>query len=640
LKIKPIFIEVTNFLSYHYQRFDFKNGLFFISGANGAGKTSFFIESCSYCLYNKSMSGKKLSELINKDATKNMVVSVLLNINNQFVLVERGESPKKFSVFVETKENISFVNKKTRLKINDDEFIKVNDIILKKSNQLAENFDMQEWLEESILKMNHKDFITYVLKSKAKDLSYLEMNKDERDKYLENLFNLGTFRVMNESLKLKMKDQEIIVEKQKKELDKFKIELEFEEKKNLELKELFDRNNEDKINIQKKAIEKLDNEDATTKIIQENLLSTNKEINQLKLVNPVEKIDNHIEQNNQEIIILEKKNDALENSYTKDDKISEIKKKEIEANLSNLDKTIEDDKKEIKTTGEKLKIEIADIEKEIKNQTELLTEHSKSYDNLSDLENKELEILTKQNEATKQNIQENNLIIESNKKKLYDLKTKYEYESGLYETNKKDLNEKKFKLLGKVEASKDLLKNFNIEDKDLLKKEIESQLPLLEKKYPNLYSFLINFSKSLNETIDNISLLENKISKIKEKLDALENNKITVDGLSLDIRHTEVKIFEITEQNDGLKENLDTNKKLIETLNSEISGKLSVFTAKKYNLELKLNNLNNSLNKKQNDLVELRNNYKKMDIEKTKQLELLNKQLQDNLSDAVLLEKN
>jgi DNA repair exonuclease SbcCD ATPase subunit len=402
MNIKPVCIEVNNFLSYYHEKMNLKDGLYFISGSNGAGKTSFFIESTTYCLYNKSMSGKKLSELCNKDNPKNMFVNILLNIDNEYhILVERGESPKRFNVYIETDETIDFKNK-NKVKFNDSEYISFNNIVLKKVDNLAENVDTQEWLEEKFLKMNHVDFITYVLKSKARDLSYLEMTKADRDKYLENLFSLNTFRKMIDKVKIKMKDQEELSNISKNNYDSSQINLKHTIDKKESIIQIFEKQKTEKIDSIKEYINTLQNND--NKSNEYNLIIKNCKNEKVSLDidetlefydDKVNKLNKKINDNKEQIIVYETEYDNKIND-------EKVKQHNVSTKISNIDIIYDEKKKGITESGLSLKSNIENLTKQISSIEYSIENAENEKQKYISVQNDEIVLLEKEIEKQKE----------------------------------------------------------------------------------------------------------------------------------------------------------------------------------------------------------------------------------------------
>ena len=66
-----------------------------IHGTNGSGKST-ILDALTYSLFGKSFRGVNLSQLINTQNKKGMLVECEFNIGNNSFLVRRGMKPKVF----------------------------------------------------------------------------------------------------------------------------------------------------------------------------------------------------------------------------------------------------------------------------------------------------------------------------------------------------------------------------------------------------------------------------------------------------------------------------------------------------------------------------------------------------------------
>ena len=642
MNIKPVFIEVNNFLSYHYQKLEIKDGLFFISGKNGGGKTSFFIESGSYCLFNKSMSGKKLGELVNKDNPKNMFVTILLNIDNKHILIERGESPKRFNIFVETNDVVDF-KKKNRIKIDKSEYIFVNEIALKKAENEAENTDMQDWLEQKFLKMNHNDFITYVLKSRAKDLSYLEMPKIERDKYLENLFDLSTFRTMNDKIKLKISDQKIISDNNKELYDKSVNILHHENEKNEALEKMFDENNLEKISNIEKEITRFEN-DSEKIFFERKILVQNNIIDELNKKDIEFDFFKRKETIEQSIRYHESQIKSITEKYITNKDYDEKLIIQYNNDLSNLDSDLELNKIEITNQGTTLKKSIEQDKIILNNLKQDLLALQSDYDKLVLENNLKQESIDKQHTILQSNLMNNIKDIEEKKSNL--------------NINDKEINEiveqhkseiKKFdkrynNILTQIETTSDLLKQFKIVDKDSLNSEIGKILLEIQNrignKFIHLENFLSNFSETLHNIIVKIDSLENDSIQCKLKIDehirketnALETLKNIVENqLKFNVYENEIKLLN-QNYNETIKKEITKN---LDIIKNKFIVDSNNFLNSKNLIEKNIQDNEWKIKTNDSELIVLREKYKALEVSKNKRFEEITTSLK-NIQDQIL----
>jgi len=590
-KIKPITLEVKNFISYKEEVFNFKDGLYYITGKNGAGKTNFFIESFSYLLYGKSMSGKLLTHLINKDAKKGMQVKALFSFNDKHLYIERGEAPKMFNIYIE----------------NDLASDRVyNGIKFKKVEPTAKNSDMQLWLEEEILKMNNTDFISFVLKSAKKDLSFLELSKDERAKYFENLFNLGVFRKMSDEVKLKIKDQECIYEEKKSNLEKKKNELEVVENNLLQQKNQFEKHKQELYN---NKLEEKKNINITNKT----LLEENKKEKELEKSNIELKLKQKEINFQQAKLNIELKLKQLDLNYTSN--ISKLKQKEINLQnsinqineeLNNLENSIKEEKQKSITSGKKLVNDLKELEQK--------------KDNLENtIKTKKLELNTQiNNKPVKEQEEYNNLI------KELDLNTSNKNTITLKISNlEKNIKLKEYEL----KSNKDLITKNESNIKDFFKtnepatlfNEIDEIVPKIT-KYLVLKEYLVGtkniYDKMQQETIN----IKNKIVTIEEELN---------QQLYIELKDYKDKLIEIEHKISSINKLSNDKMIVIEEINKSIEKYNSIEQDIRL-LENESLNLSISI-EKLNSIVNIaRENYN--NIEKTKAIK--EQQLKASLEDC------
>jgi len=82
-------IEVENFLSFESGRFDVSNGLILVSGKNGAGKSSLFVDSICFCLTGVTTKGSRGDSVINWSKGNDCKVSVTFHDNDNIYRVDR-----------------------------------------------------------------------------------------------------------------------------------------------------------------------------------------------------------------------------------------------------------------------------------------------------------------------------------------------------------------------------------------------------------------------------------------------------------------------------------------------------------------------------------------------------------------------
>jgi DNA repair exonuclease SbcCD ATPase subunit len=148
-----------------------------IVGENGAGKST-FIEAISYALYGRPFRRINKPQLINAINQKNLLVELEFSIGNKEYIVRRGMKPNVFEI--------------------------VQDGIL--VNQDAAMRDYQEYLEKSILKLNHKSFTQIVTLGSRSFVPFMQLPAGQRREVIEDLLDLQIFSTMNTLLKQKISE--------------------------------------------------------------------------------------------------------------------------------------------------------------------------------------------------------------------------------------------------------------------------------------------------------------------------------------------------------------------------------------------------------------------------------------------------
>lgn len=204
-------IRYKNFLSFgnHFTEIDFTtHNTNLIIGKNGKGKST-CLDALTFVLFNKSFRKINKNQLINSTNEKDCLVEIEFSIDNTNYFVRRGIKPNIFD-------------------------IEINGVPLHKEADERAN---QKILEDNILKLNYKSFTQICIMGSSTYIPFMQLTVANRREIIEDLLDIRIFSAMNIILKDKIKT------------NKEKIRL-------LELKrEAID----DKIKMQKKFIEELDN---------------------------------------------------------------------------------------------------------------------------------------------------------------------------------------------------------------------------------------------------------------------------------------------------------------------------------------------------------------------------------------------
>ena len=219
-----------------------------IVGENGAGKST-FIEAISYALYGKPFRRINKPQLVNTINKKQLLVELEFSIGNKEYLVRRGMKPNIFEIF------------------QDGNLV----------NQDAAMRDYQEYLEKTILKLNHKSFTQIITLGSRSFVPFMQLPAGQRREIIEDLLDLQIFSVMNNLLKTKVNDNKSNLRevKYKADLCQEKIRLQKDYIKNINEnhKKQIVTNNE-KIAIYEQEVDKYITSVSDTQKIVEELLST------------------------------------------------------------------------------------------------------------------------------------------------------------------------------------------------------------------------------------------------------------------------------------------------------------------------------------------------------------------------------
>ena len=139
-----------------------------IHGTNGSGKST-ILDALTYSLFGKSFRGVNLSQLINTQNKKGMLVECEFKIGNNEFLVRRGMKPKVF----ETYKNGEIVDAK------------------------AADKDNQLFLEQNILKLSYKSFTQIVILGSSNFVPFMQLNTAGRRECVEDFLDIGVFSTMS-----------------------------------------------------------------------------------------------------------------------------------------------------------------------------------------------------------------------------------------------------------------------------------------------------------------------------------------------------------------------------------------------------------------------------------------------------------
>ena len=143
-----------------------------IVGQNGAGKST-LLDALSFGLFGKPHRDIKKDQLINSINKKNAVVEVEFSVGKHDFRIMRSIRPNKFEIY----QNDNMINQSSTVK------------------------DYQKFLEQNILKLNHKSFHQVVVLGSSSFIPFMQMPVWSRREVIEDLLDINIFTKMNGLLK-------------------------------------------------------------------------------------------------------------------------------------------------------------------------------------------------------------------------------------------------------------------------------------------------------------------------------------------------------------------------------------------------------------------------------------------------------
>jgi DNA repair exonuclease SbcCD ATPase subunit len=154
-----------------------QNATTLIIGENGSGKSTLLDAMC-FVLFGKAYRNINKPQLVNTINNKQCHVEITFTIGNKLYKIVRGIKPNIFEIWI------------------DGNLI----------NQDAASKDYQKYLEESILKLNHKSFTQLVILGSASFTPFMQLTPAARREVIEDILDIKIFSAMNQVLKQKTTD--------------------------------------------------------------------------------------------------------------------------------------------------------------------------------------------------------------------------------------------------------------------------------------------------------------------------------------------------------------------------------------------------------------------------------------------------
>lgn len=298
-----------------------------IVGQNGAGKST-LLDALSFALFGKPHRDIKKGQLINSINGKNSMVEVEFNIGQQEFKIVRGIKPNKFEIW----QNGNMINQASNVR------------------------DYQKFLEQNILKLDHKSFHQVVVLGSSSFIPFMQLPAWTRRHVIEDLLDINIFTKMNILLKernVKIREQLVDLDHN---LELVKTKIEAQEKYIKDLQELNDDQIEkkrDSIETHKAQIKELFDQ---SKSLGEGLIaalksSEKEQMNQTKKMSTLEGYDFNFNKQIKDLVSESRFYEDNDNCPTCDQDISadlkEVKQSDIKHKASELQQAKSDLQKSI-----------------------------------------------------------------------------------------------------------------------------------------------------------------------------------------------------------------------------------------------------------------------------------------------------
>lgn len=435
-----------------------------IVGSNGAGKST-LLDALSFGLFGKAHRDINKMQLVNSINGKGTIVEVEFKAGAHEFKIVRGIKPTKFEIY----QNGNMIN------------------------QAAAAKDYQKFLEQNVLKLNHKSFHQIVVLGSSSFIPFMQLPAHARRAVIEDLLDIQIFSKMNTIIKEKMSKlkEEITFATHAIELVKEKITMQVKYIKDItEINDAQLRDKKDKIaeiqdeitSIQKSNSDLTASIDSNQKDLQESIDKTRKE--HQSVLKYEAQFKHQITSVVKDAKFYEEHQNCPTCTQVISDAIRKAKLEEAQDKARELQKGMELAADKSSTLDSQLKL-LNDTNEKVQGWNNEIYANNKAIARLQDqivqIESEIANLSGKTGDLSKANEEHRNLIDERN-----------------------SLNERKLKLLEDrtySEAAYEMLKDTGIKTKII--KEYLPVMNTLINKYLNILDFFVSFhlDENFNETI-------------------------------------------------------------------------------------------------------------------------------------------
>ena len=180
-----------------------------IVGTNGAGKST-ILDAISFALFGKPHRNVKRGGLVNSVNGKNCEVDIEFETAGHEWRVHRGIKPNNFEVY----QDGNMIDQQTNVR------------------------DYQKFLEQNILKLNHKSFHQIVVLGSSSFIPFMQLKAWDRRDVIEDLLDIGVFSKMKTVLKQRNSVSRDTAKTSKISLDAQKDKIEYQKRHITELEKI------------------------------------------------------------------------------------------------------------------------------------------------------------------------------------------------------------------------------------------------------------------------------------------------------------------------------------------------------------------------------------------------------------------